>query len=45
MDMLKLQARLKGGGIMSQVDMWNPSFVGALLDALSKMVDIKNDKG
>jgi hypothetical protein len=42
---LKLPARLEGGGIKSQVNIRNPPFLGALLDALHKMVDIKNDTG
>ncbi len=42
---LELPARFKGGGIMSKVEMRNPSFMGAQLDALPKMMDITTTKG
>ena len=42
---LRLPARMKGGGIKRTTDSWYPAFMGALLDIMSRCVDMKERNG
>jgi hypothetical protein len=42
---LRLLARLKGGGIMSMVDLRRLAFLGAMLDILPRCIDNKDQEG
>jgi len=44
-DMLRLPARLKGGGVRSMVDLRRPAFLGAILDILPRCIDIRGPNG
>ncbi len=42
---LRLPARMKGGGVKRAMDIRYPTFLGALLDILSRSVDKKDGNG
>jgi hypothetical protein len=42
---LRLPARMKGGGIKRTTDTRYPAFLGAMLDVLPRMIDMKDENG
>jgi hypothetical protein len=44
-DMLIRSARMRGGGVKSMVDLRNPSFLGAISDALARCIDRAGPNG
>ena len=44
-DILRLPPRLKGGEIMSMVDLRRPAFLGAMLDIMPRCIDMKDHEG